>query len=79
MQIKMVIILFSAVLISFRTFLIPRIGTGAFMVLLVSGQVLAGILFGYLGLFGMAASAVSATKLLGAAMVIGGVYLVANS
>ena len=69
----------SAGLIIGSSFLIPRIGTGAFMVLLVSGQVLAGILFGYLGLFGMAAGAVSATKLLGAAMVIGGVYLVANS
>ena len=66
----------SAGLIIGSSFLIPRIGTGAFMVLLVSGQVLAGMIFGYLGLFGMAASPVTFGKIAGAAMVIGGVYLV---
>lgn len=66
----------SAGLIIGSSFLIPRIGTGAFMILLVSGQVLAGMIFGYLGLFGMAASPVTFGKLAGAAMVIAGVWLV---
>ncbi len=56
--------------------LIPKIGIGTFFVLLVSGQVLAGMVFGYFGLFGVPATALTLGKLLGAAMVIGGVWLV---
>ena len=66
----------SAGLIIGSSFLIPRIGLGAFFVLLVSGQVLAGMVFGQLGLFGMAPSPITVWKGAGALMVIGGVYLV---
>lgn len=66
----------SAAMIIGSVFLIPRIGIGTFFVLLVSGQVLAGLVFGYFGLFGVAASDMSAGKLAGAALVIGGVWLV---
>lgn len=65
----------SAGLIIGSSFLIPRIGTGAFMVLLVSGQVLAGLVFGYLGLFGVAATSLTFGKIAGAVMVILGVWL----
>ena len=58
------------------SFLIPRIGLGAFFVLLVSGQVLAGLVFGNLGLFGVAASDLSLGKIAGAVLVIAGVWLV---
>ena len=66
----------SAGMIIGSSFLIPRIGIGAFFVLLVSGQVLAGVVFGYFGLFGVPASDLTIGKILGAALVIGGVYLV---
>jgi transporter family-2 protein len=66
----------SAGMIIGSSFLIPRIGIGAFFVLLVSGQVLAGLVFGYFGLFGAPASDLTLGKVLGAALVIGGVYLV---
>lgn len=66
----------SAGLIIGSSYLIPKVGIGAFFVLLVSGQVIAGMVFGYFGLFGVPATALTAGKLMGAAMVIGGVYLV---
>jgi transporter family-2 protein len=66
----------SAGMIIGSSFLIPRIGIGAFFVLLVSGQVLAGLVFGYFGLFGVPASDLTLGKVLGAVLVIGGVYLV---
>lgn len=66
----------SAGMIIGSSFLVPRIGIGAFFVLLVSGQVLAGMVFGHLGLFGAPATDLTIGKVAGAAMVITGVYLV---
>lgn len=66
----------SAGMIIGSSYLIPRIGIGAFFVLLVSGQVLAGMVFGQFGLFGAPATALSLGKVSGALMVIGGVWLV---
>ena len=66
----------SAGMIIGSSYLVPRIGIGAFFVLLVSGQVLAGMIFGYLGMFGVPASALTLGKVAGAFLVIGGVYLV---
>lgn len=66
----------SAGMIIGSSYLIPRIGIGAFFVLLVSGQVLAGLVFGWAGLFGVPPTALSLGKVAGAAMVIGGVWLV---
>ena len=66
----------SAGMIIGSSFLIPRIGIGAFFVLLVSGQVLAGLVFGAYGLFGVPAATLTVGKLAGAAMVVAGVWLV---
>ena len=66
----------SAGMIIGSSFLIPKIGLGAFFVLLVSGQVLAGMVFGQFGLFGAPATALSIGKIAGAALVIAGVWLV---
>ena len=66
----------SAGMIIGSSYLVPRIGIGAFFVLLVSGQVLAGMIFGYFGMFGVPASALTLGKVAGAFLVIGGVYLV---
>ncbi len=66
----------SAGMIIGSSYLIPRIGIGAFFVQLVSGQVLTGMIFGYFGLFGMPVTAITWGKALGAVFVIAGVYLV---
>jgi transporter family-2 protein len=66
----------SAGLIIGSSFVIPKIGLGAFFVLLVSGQVLAAMVFGHLGLFGAAPSPLTMGKLAGAVLVIAGVWLV---
>lgn len=66
----------SAAMIIGSSYQIPKIGIGTFFVLLVSEQVLAGMVFGWLGLFGVPATALTFGKMLGAVMVIGGVWLV---
>ncbi len=66
----------SAGMIIGSSYLIPRLGIGVYFVLLVSGQILAGMVFGYFGLFGVPASPLTLGKALGAVMVIAGVYLV---
>lgn len=66
----------SAAMIIGSSYLIPKIGIGAFFVLLVSGQVLAGMIFGYFGLFGVPASELTFGKVAGAFLVISGVYFV---
>jgi transporter family-2 protein len=66
----------SAGLIIGSSYLIPRLGLGAFLVLIVSGQVLAGMVFGYFGLFGAPETALSLGKIAGAFLVIAGIYLV---
>ena len=66
----------SAVMIIGSSYVIPRIGIATFFILLVSGQVLAGLMFGAFGLFGVPASPLTFGKLLGAGMVIAGISLV---
>ena len=66
----------SAAMIIGSSYVVPKIGIAAFFVLLVSGQVLAGMVFGYFGMFGVPASALTFGKVLGAVLVIAGVYLV---
>lgn len=65
----------SAGMIIGSSYLIPKIGIGAFFVLLVSGQVLAGMVFGYFGFFGVPESPLTTGKVLGASLVVAGVYL----
>ncbi len=66
----------SAMMIIATSFLVPRIGIGPMFVFLVAGQVLAGMAFGYMGIFGIAAQPLTIGKIAGAVMVIAGVYLV---
>lgn len=66
----------SAAMVIGSSFLVPRIGIGAMFVLLVAGQVLAGLVFGQFGLFGAPQTPLTPGKLAGAAMVVAGVWLV---
>lgn len=66
----------SAAMVLGSSYLVPRVGISAFFVLVVSGQILAGIAFSQFGLFGAPISHLSLSKIAGSAFVIFGAYLV---
>ncbi len=55
--------------------LIPREGASAVMIMLIAGQVLGGMVLSHFGWLGSPVERVSLTKILGAAVMIGGVLL----
>lgn len=57
-------------------YLVPRIGIGAFFVLLVAGKLLAAMVFGQFDLFGAPATAMILAKAAGAVLVVAGVWMV---
>lgn len=69
----------SAVAIIISSYLIPRIGSGALFVLLVTGQVLFGSFLGHFGLLGVPTKAVSLQAAAGIFLVIAGATLFAYS
>ena len=66
----------SAGIIVGATFLVPRIGTGALFVLLVTGQILAGLAINQFGLLGVPAQPMTLSIAAGAALVVAGAALV---
>lgn len=66
----------SALMVLGSSYLISRLGLNAFFVLLVSGQIIAGMVFSQFGFFGTPISTVSIAKFVGAVMVILGASLV---
>ena len=66
----------SGLMILGSTWLIPKIGVGAFFVLLVTGQIVFGALISHFGMLGTLVDALSLRKLAGLALVVGGSYLV---
>lgn len=66
----------SAGIILGGTFLVPRIGTGALFVLLVTGQILAGLAINQFGLLGVPAQPMTLSIAAGAVLVIAGAALV---
>lgn len=67
----------SAAAIILTSYLIPRIGSGALFVLLVTGQVLFGAFLGHFGLLGVPVKAVSLQAAAGICFVIAGASLFA--
>jgi transporter family-2 protein len=67
---------FGVIYIVVAILLIPRLGAATVLALLVTGQLLASILFDHLGLFGLPKQPVDAARIAGAAMLIGGVLLI---
>ncbi len=53
--------------------LIPQIGAGPMMILLIAGQVLGGLLMSHFGWLGSPVDPISPIKLLGVALMVGGV------
>ena len=68
--------LFGAIYIGIAIVLVPRLGTAAFVTLLVAGQMLASLVFDHYGLFGLVRHPVDLYRLLGAALLVAGVVLV---
>ncbi|MGL3104114.1 DMT family transporter [Bradyrhizobium sp. BR 1432] len=68
--------LFGAIFIGLGIFLVPKLGAATFFALLFAGQMLGSIAFDHFGLLGVPIHEVSAIRVAGAAMLVGGVVLV---
>ncbi len=66
----------SAFMIVGTSHLVPRIGTGALFVAMVTGQIIFGLVINQFGLLNVPVQPITAMKALGAAMVIGGAVIV---
>jgi transporter family-2 protein len=67
---------YGAVFVCAAAFSAPRLGVASTITLMIAGQLLAGILVDHFGGFGIAPRPVNLTRLLGVAMVFGGVIIV---
>lgn len=66
----------SGIVIVGTTALIPKIGPGAFFVLIVAGQVVMGAIVSHYGILESPVDPLSLKKLVGIVLVVGGAYLV---
>ena len=58
------------------TILVPRIGVGTAIALIVTGQIICAVTIDHFGLFNVAVRTISVARLAGIALMIGGIYLV---
>lgn len=68
--------LFGAIFIALAILLIPRLGAATFFALLIAGQMMGSIMFDHFGLLGLPVHPVSSVRILGAALLVGGVVLI---
>ncbi len=68
--------LFGAIFIGLAILLIPSLGAATFIALLVTGQMLASVTFDHFGWLGLAQRSIDLPRLIGVAMLIGGVILI---
>ena len=67
---------FGALFIFCGIVLVPRLGTGTFIALVIAGQMLTSLAFDHYALFGLEQRPTDLTRLLGAALLIGGALLI---
>jgi bacterial/archaeal transporter family-2 protein len=67
---------FGAIFIGLSIFLVPQIGAATFLALLVTGQMLGSIAFDHFGWLGLTQRPIDAPRLIGVALLIGGVVLI---
>jgi len=67
---------FGAIFIGLGIVLVPQLGAATFLALIVTGQMLASVAFDHFGIFGLAQRSVDLPRLLGVALLIGGVVLI---
>jgi bacterial/archaeal transporter family-2 protein len=68
--------LFGAIFIGLAIVLVPQLGAATFIALLVAGQMLGSVAFDHFGWLGLAQKPVDPSRLLGIALLIGGVVLI---
>lgn len=68
--------LFGAIFIGLAIVLVPQLGAATFIALVVTGQMLASAGFDHFGLLGLDRQPLDATRLLGIALLVGGVVLI---
>jgi bacterial/archaeal transporter family-2 protein len=68
--------MFGAIFIGLAIFLVPQLGAATFIALLVAGQMLGSVAFDHFGWLGLTQRPVDPTRLLGVALLIGGVVLI---
>ncbi len=68
--------MFGAIFIALGILLVPQIGAATFIALLVTGQMLASVAFDHFGLLGLSQRPVDFPRVIGVALLIGGVLLI---
>lgn len=68
--------LFGAIFIALAILLVPKLGAAAFIALLVAGQMLASVTIDHFGWIGLAPRALDGPRLIGVALLVGGVILI---
>lgn len=68
--------LFGAIFIGLAVVLVPKLGAATFFALLITGQLVASVAFDHFGLLGLAQRSVDLTRVIGVALLIGGVVLI---
>jgi bacterial/archaeal transporter family-2 protein len=68
--------MFGAIFIGLGIFLVPKLGAATFFALLIAGQMLGSVVFDHFGLLGVPVHPVSAVRIIGAALLVGGVVLI---
>ncbi|HQT63749.1 MAG TPA: DMT family transporter [Acidocella sp.] len=68
--------MFGAMFIGLAIVLVPKLGTATFIALLVSGQMVASIIFDQFGWFGLTQRTIDLPRLIGVVLLIGGVVLI---
>jgi transporter family-2 protein len=68
--------LFGAIYIGISIVLVPKIGTATFVALLVAGQMASSLAFDNYGLLGLAQRPIDLSRVIGAALLVGGVILI---
>ena len=68
--------MFGAIFIALAILLIPKLGAATFIALLITGQMLASVAFDHFGWLGLAHRPIDLPRLLGVALLIGGVVLI---
>lgn len=68
--------LFGAIFIGLAILLVPQLGAATFIALLITGQMLGSITFDHFGWMGLAQRPVDLLRLVGVALLIGGVVLI---
>jgi bacterial/archaeal transporter family-2 protein len=68
--------IFGAIYIAISILLLPRLGAATVVALLVLGQMLGAIVFDHFGILGVPQHPISALRILGALLLVGGVVLI---